>query len=110
MNPKNALVQLIIDLVTEFVTRLKAKSPKLFVWIQKLSVVVVALTGLPDAINWLLGLLPENIAFQLPEWVGFFSNKIAAYAGIIAWVIAKLPIAAKADVADKDTPISTPTK
>lgn len=77
----NVIYQFIIELVV----RLKSKSPKFFKIIQHVALAVTLFTGLPEFL--------ESVGVtNLPEWATFLQSKIAGIIGVVAFILAGLPI------------------
>ena len=74
--------------IKEIWGRLGMKSPSFFVIVQKLSIVVTALSGLPV----LLQQFASQTGVQVPKFMTDFSNKTFFFCGIVAFVISKLPV------------------
>lgn len=74
-----------LSVLQQLVARWKAKSPKLFVYITNISLVLAFITGIPELL-YELGLAQIVV---LPEVV----NKVILYSSIISSVIAKITVA-----------------
>jgi hypothetical protein len=68
----------------EFFKRFALKSPKFFQVLQFIGAAAAIITGIPEA------LLKYGIT--LPDDVKFFADKTIAIAGMIMWMISKLPV------------------
>lgn len=74
--------------IKEIFGRLGLKSPSFFVIIQKVSLLVTTLSGLP----LLLQQLQQKTGFIVPEFMTNLSNKIFFFCGIVSFLISKLPV------------------
>lgn len=68
--------------------RLTLKSPSFFVIVQRISVVVTVLSGLP----MLLQNLQAQTGVVVPQFMTDFANKIFFFCGIVAFIVSKLPV------------------
>lgn len=68
--------------------RLTLKSPSFFVIVQRISVAVTVLSGLP----MLLQDLHTQTGVVVPQFMTDFSNKIFFFCGIVTFIVAKLPV------------------
>ena len=79
--------------ITETFNRLFKSSPSYFQVIQWLSIAIAALSGLPA----LISKFQTDLGIVLPDWVSAVSSKALTISAIVAWVIAKLPVATVQD-------------
>lgn len=75
--------------LTETFNRLFKTSPSYFQVIQKISLVVAFLSGLPLLVQQ----FQSQLNIVLPPWVVDMSNKAFLIGSIVTWIIAKLPVA-----------------
>lgn len=73
-----------MNFLAELLLRLFGKTPKFFQILQIISVVVAAITGLPEFLN--------EIGLDLPEAFDVVANKIVSIAAIVAAFIAQLTV------------------
>lgn len=87
----NPLILFLVELLKRF----KQKSPKFFVKLQQVSVIAYALTGLPEAINFILdqihALFP-SVTIQLPAWASTLENHVVAICAATIWLVSKLTV------------------
>ena len=78
----------IINFLTETWHRIFGTSPSYFAVVQKISVIVAALSGLP----LLLQQLHTETGFNVPAFMTNFANKAFLIGSVVAFVIARLPV------------------
>lgn len=81
-----------IAFLEELFNRFALKSPKFFQILQKVGIVLLAITGIPEALLILKTSVGIDLWTYLPEAVQWFASKTIALAGILLWVLAKLPV------------------
>lgn len=75
--------------LTETFNRLFKTSPSYFQVIQWLSVAVAFISGIP----LLIAQFQTDLGIVLPTWVHDLSSKAVLISSVVAWIIAKLPVA-----------------
>jgi hypothetical protein len=73
-----------MNFLAELVLRLFGKTPQFFKIVQVVSIVVAAVTGLPEFLN--------EIGLDLPESFDILANKVVAIAAIVAAFISQLTV------------------
>jgi hypothetical protein len=84
----NTNQNMLIAFLQENIQRLFTKSPLFFKWWQIITILLMAITGVPEALLYFGVVLPPDIAF--------FANKIIAAAALGALLMSKLTTQSKA--------------
>lgn len=72
----------------ELFNRFSLPTGSFFQRIQKLSILIGILSGLP----LLIIQFESELSIHLPEWIHVISSKVAVACAAVAWIIAKLPL------------------
>jgi hypothetical protein len=73
-----------MSFLAELVLRVFGKTPHFFKVVQVVSIIIAAVTGLPDFLN--------SIGLDLPESFDVIANKVISIAAIVAAFIAQLTV------------------
>ena len=74
--------------ITEFFNRFSLKTPPFFQMIQKISIITTIIAGIPA----LIGQFQTDLNIVLPAFITSIALKVVAWSGMVAWVVAKLPV------------------
>jgi hypothetical protein len=72
------------DFIAELVYRYTSKSPKLFIWIQNISLVLMFVRFMPDILSDFNIILPEKTTLAITRIIGICST--------VSLIISKLPV------------------
>lgn len=75
---------ILFDLLQELLTRIKSKSPKLFVVIQWIALLAAAITGLPY--------LLQEMGIELGMKLDSILDDVVFWASTVTFVVSKLPV------------------
>lgn len=89
-----SVIDAIYSFFGETIIRFRSKSPKFFVALQKISMIIAVIAGVPE--------LLDKAGIVLPPAIDAIKSQTVFIIGIIAYAIAKLPVADPAVLEDKE--------
>jgi hypothetical protein len=85
--------------LVEIFTRLGSKSPKFFVWLQWVFMILAFITGLPEVLSM--------VEIDAPAWLTLLSSKTVAISSLLGLIVSKMPMQGQTISSGKDLPFTS---